>query len=206
MKRLADFKQKANAVFNQLDLPITLYAATTKDQYRKPRPGMWNQLLDDNALTPFAIDHENSIFVGDAAGRQAVAGGPKGDFSCSDRDLATNIGIQFKTPEEFFLGEEPKSFTREFDPGSFLAQLAVPTLPLIFTKANDFDLVIYCGSPGCGKSTFFWRYLQPLGYERVNQDILKSRDRCIKVASEHLTSGNSVLIGMLQFSMSFSNV
>lgn len=41
------------------------------------------------------------------------------------RDLAANIGIQFKTPEEFFLNEESKPFTREFDPVSFLAQAVV---------------------------------------------------------------------------------
>lgn len=85
MKRLADFKQKANAVFNQLDLPISLYAATAKDQYRKPRPGMWNSLLEDHALTSDLIDCDNSIFVGDAAGREAVPGGRKKDFSSSDR-------------------------------------------------------------------------------------------------------------------------
>jgi bifunctional polynucleotide phosphatase/kinase len=86
MKRLADFKQKANAVFNQLDLPISLYAATGKDKYRKPRPGMWNELLEDHDLANLAaVDYENSIFVGDAAGRQGVPGGLKGDFSCSDR-------------------------------------------------------------------------------------------------------------------------
>jgi hypothetical protein len=41
------------------------------------------------------------------------------------RDLAANIGIQFKTPEEFFLNEEPERFIREFDPVSFLAQSVV---------------------------------------------------------------------------------
>lgn len=84
MKRLSDFKEKANAVFNQLDLPIALYAATAKDQYRKPRPGMWNALLEDLALTPDAVDHHESIFVGDAAGREASTGRKK-DFSSSDR-------------------------------------------------------------------------------------------------------------------------
>jgi bifunctional polynucleotide phosphatase/kinase len=84
MKRLAHFKQKASAVFNQLDLPISLYAATEKDVYRKPRIGMWNQMLEDYNLTQSEVDLENCIFVGDAAGRQATSGS-KGDFSCSDR-------------------------------------------------------------------------------------------------------------------------
>lgn len=84
MKRLSDFKEKANAVFKQLDLPISLYAATAKDQYRKPRPGMWVVLLEDFALTSDAVDHDETVFVGDAAGREAVAGRKK-DFSSSDR-------------------------------------------------------------------------------------------------------------------------
>lgn len=33
---------------------------------------------------------------------------------------------------------------------------------------------MFCGSPGAGKSTFYWTHLEPLGYERINQDILKS--------------------------------
>ncbi len=44
----------------------------------------------------------------------------------------------------------------------------------IFSKRNPLDLVLFCGSPGAGKSTFYWNHLQPLGYERVNQDILKT--------------------------------
>lgn len=47
---------------------------------------------------------------------------------------------------------------------------AVPT----FSKLHPQELVIFCGSPGAGKSTFYWRYLQPQGYERINQDTLKS--------------------------------
>lgn len=46
--------------------------------------------------------------------------------------------------------------------------------PMKFAKTNKLDVVMFCGSPGAGKSTFYWRNLQPLGYERVNQDILKT--------------------------------
>lgn len=44
----------------------------------------------------------------------------------------------------------------------------------MFTKSNPLDLVLFVGSPGAGKSTYYWHRLKPLGYERVNQDILKS--------------------------------
>lgn len=83
--RLASFKGKASAVLEQLDFPLSIYAATEKDIYRKPRPGMWNELLEDYDLSaPEVVDLENSFFVGDAGGRLAEAGLPK-DFSCSDR-------------------------------------------------------------------------------------------------------------------------
>ena len=84
-KRLITFKEKASAVLNQLDMPISIYAATEKDIYRKPRIGMWTELLDDYEVSSDDLDLEHSIFVGDAAGRHAEAGKTDKDFSCSDR-------------------------------------------------------------------------------------------------------------------------
>lgn len=43
------------------------------------------------------LDLDTSFFVGDAAGRQYK--NKKPDFSSTDRKLALNIGIPFKTPE-----------------------------------------------------------------------------------------------------------
>ena len=87
LKRLADFKGKVLAVSNQLDLPIGVYAATARDQYRKPRVGMWQELLRDYDLeSAESIDLDNSFFVGDAGGRlgSLTDGVPK-DHSCVDR-------------------------------------------------------------------------------------------------------------------------
>lgn len=85
-KRLADFKSKVSAVLTQLDLPISIYAATGKDEYRKPRVGMWQEVLDDyDCDSADAIDLENSFFVGDAGGRAAVFRGAVKDHSCVDR-------------------------------------------------------------------------------------------------------------------------
>ncbi|KAH7030538.1 polynucleotide kinase 3 phosphatase-domain-containing protein [Macrophomina phaseolina] len=196
LKRLSDFKAKTTAIMAQLDLPISIYAATAKDEFRKPRTGMWRQLLNDHGLAeqPGAVDLDKSMFVGDAAGR---SGSATKDFSCSDRDFAANVGIPFRTPEEHFLNEEPRPFLRSFDPKTFLGKVAgaaTDAVPLLFTKKNPVDIVILCGSPGAGKSTFYWKHLKPLGYERINQDILKTRDKCLKVAADYLGEGKSVAI------------
>ncbi|ORY12270.1 polynucleotide kinase 3 phosphatase-domain-containing protein [Clohesyomyces aquaticus] len=197
-KRLADFKGKVSAVLTQLDLPISVYAATGRDQYRKPRTGMWQELLEDHDLeNADAVDLQNSFFVGDAGGRAAVAGGASKDHSCVDRDFAANVGLAFRTPEEHFLQEDPRPFAREFDPTNFLQEGAVKSTSASqtsFTKSDAAEIVLFCGSPGAGKSSFYWRYLEPLGYARVNQDILKTRDKCIKTAVVLLQEGNSVVV------------
>lgn len=85
-KRLADFKGKVSTVLSQLDLPVTVYAATGRDEYRKPRVGMWRELLEDYDLERAEmIDLEKSFFIGDAGGREAVAGLTVKDHSCVDR-------------------------------------------------------------------------------------------------------------------------
>lgn len=199
MRSFNNLKGKITAVFKTLDLPMSLYAASGHDAYRKPRTGMWEQLLKDYGLSGVDdVDHINSVFVGDAAGRAGdKAAGIKKDHSSSDRDLASNVGIGFKTPEEFFLNESAKPFTRNFEPSSYLeAELTSQTdsSPLLFSKKNGVDIVLFCGSPGAGKSTFYWRHMQPLGYERVNQDILKTRDKCMKVATQLIQDKQPVVV------------
>ncbi|KAJ4146205.1 DNA kinase/phosphatase Pnk1 [Fusarium falciforme] len=201
-KRVTEFKQKCSAVLSNLNLPTSVYAATAHDIYRKPRTGMWTELCDDFDIPEEEVDIENSIFVGDAGGRTASLGkGPNGaatakDFSCSDRNFAHNVGIKYQTPEEFFLGEKPRSFARDFDLSEHPFEISEPGNPdnVVFEKTNDKDMVLFCGPPGAGKSSFYWKYLKPLGYERVNQDLLKSRDKCVQAAREHLQEGRSVAI------------
>ena len=78
-KSLSNFKEKSAAVMRQLDVPMSIYAATQYDEYRKPRMSMWNEFLDDYDLDiDHRIDLQGSFFVGDAAGRP-------GDHSSVDR-------------------------------------------------------------------------------------------------------------------------
>lgn len=82
-KSLSIFKQKVAAIMQTLDMPFSVYAATASDEFRKPRMGMWREMLDDHDLSVAGLLHlEQSIFVGDAAGRE-------GDHSCVDRCAAS---------------------------------------------------------------------------------------------------------------------
>lgn len=93
------------------EIPIFIHIALADDHYRKPATGMWVNLLKSleeeihtttqNEMKQKMViqwDFKNSVFVGDAAGR-------KGDFACSDRKFAYNVGIDFHTPETFFLND-----------------------------------------------------------------------------------------------------
>jgi bifunctional polynucleotide phosphatase/kinase len=144
---------------------------------------------------------KESFFVGDAGGRIAVPGqGSNGgpalskDFSCSDRNLAENLGIRYFCPEEYFLDEKPRTFIRDFDLANHAYDPEAGENP-VFEKGKGQEIVLFCGPPGAGKSTFYWKILKPLGYERVNQDILKSRERCVKVAVDLLGEDKSIAVG-----------
>ncbi|KAG8677593.1 hypothetical protein FPOAC1_003617 [Fusarium poae] len=202
-KRVSEFKQKCSAVLNSLNLPTCVYAATEHDIYRKPRIGMWKEVCDDYDIPETEVDLENSMFVGDAGGRTAGVGkGPGGvaamakDFSCSDRNFAHNVGIKYLTPEEFFLGDKPRSYAREFDltEHPFSDDTSSGNSVVTIGKTNDKDIILFCGPPGAGKSTLYWKSLKPLGYARVNQDQLKTRDKCVQAAKEYLQEGTSVAI------------
>ena len=41
-------------------------------------------------------------------------------------------------------------------------------------------MIIFCGPPGGGKSTFWKNYLPK--YIRINRDTLKTKEKCYKVA------------------------
>jgi bifunctional polynucleotide phosphatase/kinase len=69
---------------------------------------------------------------------------------------------------------------------------------------DEIEIVVFVGPPynelctadgrAAGKKSFYRRYFADR-YVHVNQDILHSRDRCLKVAEQHILNGKSVVIG-----------
>ena len=91
--RLINFKIKVAAVLSKLDIPLTLYGATENDMYRKPRLGMWNEMVEDYDLDVHGVVKDESFLIGDAAGRE-------GDHSASDRYAGQAIQLLYPNAEQ----------------------------------------------------------------------------------------------------------
>lgn len=76
-----------------------------------------------------------------------------------------------------------------------IVPLVTPTSSPIISASRKQEVVLFVGYPCLGKSTFFKRYFLPEGYLHINQDTLKSRDRCVKAVKKALESGQSCVVG-----------
>jgi bifunctional polynucleotide phosphatase/kinase len=56
------------------------------------------------------------------------------------------------------------------------------------------ELIVFVGLPASGKSTFAKKHLIAHGYTWVNQDSLKSKEKCVKACAEALAAGQSVVV------------
>ena len=184
-------KNKIKDVLSEIGVNGLAMVACGDDEHRKPCTGMWDYLVK-NLNNHIDIDIANSKYIGDAAGR-AASGKRKKDFNDTDLKYALNIGISFETPEKFFLGERDNYGIPEVDPrnikknGQHLKGVSDDQIAKPHT-----EVVIFVGSPGSGKSTFWKNNLS--SYTRVNNDTLKSKERCLKAMRASLESNKSCVI------------
>ncbi|KIM72492.1 hypothetical protein PILCRDRAFT_16074 [Piloderma croceum F 1598] len=176
------------------DVPFRIFGAKAKDQFRKPMPGMWYELENIFGKDGIEIDKSASFCVGDAAGREK-------DFASSDRKWADNVGIRFSTPEEYFLGEVGQKYTLQGFNVSSMKKLPLYTptnIPLIPTCSESTkpqtELILFVGYPCLGKSSFYRRHLEPAGYKHINQDTLRTRDKCVREVERALLAGESCVV------------
>lgn len=88
----------------KLELPVSVYISTEKDNYRKPNIDMWNLFKKHRNIEN--KDIKKIIYVGDALGRPQ-------DFSDSDRLFGEAINAEIILPEDFFVQSEKHSFNNE---------------------------------------------------------------------------------------------
>lgn len=190
------FKSKVEDILATLKLPVQVFVATGPGIYRKPVMGMWNHLCE-KANDDVTVDMTQSFYVGDAAGRPEnwAPGKKKKDFSCSDRLFALNIGLQFYTPEEYFLGWKHAPYNLpEFNPTKLDSAARLYDPPSASLTSGDTEVIVAVGFPASGKSTFFHTHVIPKGYVYVNRDTLGSWQNCVSACERALKEGRSVTV------------
>lgn len=211
--------ERFEAIAAKIGVPVAFFAAGGKDKFRKPALGMWDALLEKVCGE---VDMETSVFCGDAAGREKRPGATK-DFSDSDRKFALNAGLRFATPEEYFDGGEGvdglpvKGYDARYVEVRVGAAESADVLRRIVTPASIVKrllmhsesmskgekqkkvqtMVILCGSPASGKTTFAERHLVPRGFAVVGSDLQPlTPAKYGKLLVGYLGDGRSVVVDM----------
>lgn len=168
-----------------------VFIATEHNWYRKPGPGIWSIasiLLDCHDAKPV-------VYVGDAAGRA-------GDFADSDAKFAYNIGTQFATPEQFFLGAAAASPFKLTDYSEILVSKRVAdderiSIMNCVTAVDKPVAVFMCGPPAAGKSTLAALMAKKHKMECINQDVLGTRAKTFKAIASAIDKNHSFIIDKL---------
>lgn len=172
--KISDFKEKVQNICKALDCHITVFIATKDDIFRKPRTAIIDQFIN--------IDNANSFYCGDAAGRNKTSKLPK-DFSDTDYKFSQNINIDFKTPEELFSSskKDPRDKHTDYD-------IEIDDLIKDYEEfiPQEGEVVVNCGFPASGKSYYTKKFICPNGYEYINQDTLKTHDKCMRALEKNL--------------------
>lgn len=181
------WSNKLNQICEKLGIELYVFCSVDHNKYRKPYPTWFNEFVPDNITKN--LNRSNSFYCGDACGR-------KGDFSDTDYKFALNCMINFKTPESLFDGQNQKlpkinypNISDESFPPSF-----------VFNKLNDNknnnanEMILMIGYQGSGKSFIANTINKNHGYIVINQDILKTKDKCKTAAKLVMSQGKSLVI------------
>lgn len=180
MKGTRDTKitDRIDQVINHLGIPVWCVIAMDKDSFRKPRTGMVDYLVEREGF-PKASGGQY-LMVGDAAGRP-------GDHAASDRRFAENLGIPFRTPEQFFLSADTP-LPPDPHPLDSVEYGEYQDIQHLIPKGS---VILMRGPPGSGKTT--WTQTQS-DVVVVSGDKEKTADRCLKKLISHFPSGKTVIV------------
>lgn len=213
---LATWKKKMAHIAAAIDVPMRVFAALGDDEFRKPRLGMWTEFLKQNGGVE--VDLRRSFFVGDAAGRKKYR-----DHQDTDLKWALNAGIGFYTPEEYFLQKEkeyeiplrpwsPSATTPAIgllkglvcEPEDEMVTVELSSIERRESAAktvlggqggsNGAEIVLFVGAPASGKTFLYNRVFAPAHYVHVNQDTLRTRDKCLRVVRDTIEAGQSCVV------------
>ena len=184
--------------YENISIPISIYAATTDYLYRKPLPKLWNNILDNLKYNNISID-KFSFYCGDAAGR-------KNDHNDTDYKFALNCNLEFKIPEMLFLNQEIDKNNKlkitypdlSFIPLNQEFNINHLFIPISENK-NIKELILMVGFPGSGKTYFANKIIESFEYIYISQDILKTKAKCIKEFKNNLQLNKNIVIDNLNY-------
>ena len=185
---LEEVKERIHRFLSHISLPIYVFISTEYNKYRKPHPEMWYEMSKELGIEK---PHDESFFVGDAAGRVKL-GKTKKDFSCSDRKFAYNLKIPFHTPEEFFIGNDDRRW--EWD-GFDAERFTIERKDFRVEPYKGKEIILLIGPQASGKTTLAKRFCEEnKEYVYVNQDTLKTKAKCLKAIRDTVKSGKSIIV------------
>eukprot|EP00811_Abedinium_folium_P026660 NODE_3950_length_1957_cov_6.338798.p1 GENE.NODE_3950_length_1957_cov_6.338798~~NODE_3950_length_1957_cov_6.338798.p1 ORF type:complete len:467 (-),score=126.85 NODE_3950_length_1957_cov_6.338798:23-1423(-) len=198
----------------ELAVPVQVICSTQRDHYRKPLGGMWD-FLEKEANGGVTVDRTASFYVGDAAGGE-------GEHSAADSEFAHAVGVKFVHARDFFGSPgtaaaasgaaqpsaegSPAKVRRTSGPGGagLAATVECGVDGMCAPRAGSPAVLVLAGAPGCGKTTLGARFGPPYStaaaaagatpWLRICQDLLRTKEACLKAASECLDRGVSVVI------------
>lgn len=164
----------------------SVFVAIGRSRYRKPKTAMWDVYCHATGVSP----KSGGVLVGDAAGRP-------GDFSDCDRKMAFNLCFQFRTPEVFMDQVAESKLPPLQDSPYALAQASSPAPgehveEFKFLPPGYLEVILLCGSPGSGKSSF--RRRAPPHYKFVCQDDEHTKAKCLSGMTAFLKAGHPVIV------------
>lgn len=190
---ITDMVRKCKNITKLINLPLTFYLSIQDDINRKPRIGMWTEMITEQY---FNVDVDNSFYCGDAAGRSS-------DFSITDYKFALNLNLKFYTPEQLFdnLDNGPNSSAILFDPRNYFKLNCVE---FEYSDSINQEVIILVGSPASGKSTLCKEYFS--NYTRISQDELKTIPKCKKMIVNAIINNENIIIDATNRSIKARNV
>lgn len=146
-------------VCHSLDLNIIVLTASHK-KYHKPNTNLFNSIFS-------SFNKSESYVIANIGGSRILEG--------VDKDFASNIDVEFKTPEDLFPFDKIKEIKGNFE-----------------DKYNK-EIVIMVGMPGSGKSTFCQNNLP--NYFLISGDIYKTQKKMIEQAKKYIKTKSIIFDG-----------
>lgn len=178
-KQKNQWMTKLENIIEELDLECMVLCSTGKNKYRKPSISFREEFF------PKELD-DTSFYCGDACGRED-------DHADTDLKFALNMKVKFITPEHCFLDKKNK-YPKKIDYPVNVNKCESKESDYKFKPSKKREMIIMVGYPASGKSYVSKELEKKYKYVIINQDDLKTKAKCIKMAKEKLEEKKSIII------------